>query len=203
MNEAEWRECTDPTTMLVFLRGKASDRKLRLFNCACCRCMWDRMVDERSRQAVEIAEQFADGITSEQSRATNWSSAYHAWIDSLRSNAPKRIKQALFLACHASQDTVSVGSVGVPIDVRLRSSLLRDIFGNSFRPVTVDPAWLTPAVVELTHTIYDERAFDRLPALADSLEDVGCDNADILTHCRGSGPHVRGCWVVDLLLGKE
>jgi hypothetical protein len=82
-------------------------------------------------------------------------------------------------------------------------ALLRDIFGNPFRPVTVDPAWLTVTVVSLATAIYDDRAFDRLPILADALEDAGCDQADILNHCRQPGEHVRGCFVVDLVLGKE
>jgi len=79
----------------------------------------------------------------------------------------------------------------------------RDIFGNPFRPVAIDPRWQTETVVALATGIYAERAFDRMPILADALEDVGCDRADILNHCRGDGPHVRGCWVVDLLLGKS
>lgn len=81
--------------------------------------------------------------------------------------------------------------------------LLRDIFGNPFRPVTLDPRWQSETVVALASGIYAERAFDRMLILADALEDAGCDNADILAHCRGDGPHVRGCWVVDLILGKS
>jgi hypothetical protein len=77
------------------------------------------------------------------------------------------------------------------------------IFGNPFRPVAVDPAWLTSTVVQLAQGIYDDRAFDRLPILADALQDAGCDNDDVLNHCRGDGPHARGCWVVDLVLGKS
>jgi hypothetical protein len=79
---------------------------------------------------------------------------------------------------------------------------MRDIFGNPFRPVTADAAWLTSTVVSLAEGIYADRAFDRLPVLADALMDSGCENADILAHCRRDGPHVRGCWVIDLLLGK-
>ena len=78
--------------------------------------------------------------------------------------------------------------------------------GNPFRPVAVDPAWQAwkdGAIRKMTQAIYDERAFDRLPVLADSFEDAGCDNTAMLTHCRGGGPHVRGCWAVDLMLGKE
>jgi hypothetical protein len=81
--------------------------------------------------------------------------------------------------------------------------LLRDIFGNPFRPVTIDANWLTPTVQNFATAIYDDRAFDRLPILADALEDSGCTNQDILNHCRSGGEHVRGCWVVDLLLGRK
>jgi hypothetical protein len=83
---------------------------------------------------------------------------------------------------------------------------LRCFFGNPFRPVHVAPAvlaWNDATVPRIAQAIYDKRAFDRLPVLADALEDAGCDNADVLRHCREPGEHVRGCWVVDLLLGKQ
>jgi hypothetical protein len=77
------------------------------------------------------------------------------------------------------------------------------MFSNPARPPEFDPTWLSSDVVALARGIYDERAFDRMPILADALQDAGYDNTDILTHCRGPGPHVRGCWVVDLVLGRE
>ena len=83
---------------------------------------------------------------------------------------------------------------------------MRDIFGNPFRSASVNPLWLTwndGTIPNLARALYDDRAFDRLPILGDALEDAGCVNADILAHCRSGGEHVRGCWVVDLLLGKE
>src|SRR5262249_54964478 len=81
--------------------------------------------------------------------------------------------------------------------------ILRDIFGRRpLRPVTINPAWRTSNVTALAQSIYDDRAFDRLPILADALEDAGCDNADVLNHCRQPGEHVRGCWVLDLILDK-
>jgi hypothetical protein len=90
---------------------------------------------------------------------------------------------------------------------QLAGPLLHDIFGPlPFRLVAADPTWMSwngGTVVKLARGIYDDRAFDRLPILADALTEAGCDNADILAHCRQPGPHVRGCWVVDLLLGKE
>jgi hypothetical protein len=82
------------------------------------------------------------------------------------------------------------------------ASLMRCVYGNPFRPVTLDPSWLTATVTCLAQAIYADRAFDRLPILADALEDAGCTNQDILAHCRSGGEHVRGCWVVDLLLAK-
>src|SRR5262245_31387429 len=82
--------------------------------------------------------------------------------------------------------------------------LLRDIFGPlPFRSVQLDSHWLTSNVLDLARTIYEERAINRLPILADALMDAGCSDEDILGHCRSDGPHVRGCWVVDLILGKE
>jgi hypothetical protein len=83
------------------------------------------------------------------------------------------------------------------------AALFRDIFGNPFRPVAFDPSWRTEAVVALARGMYESRDFAPMPVLADALEDAGCADADILAHCRGDGPHVRGCWVVDLVLGKS
>ena len=80
--------------------------------------------------------------------------------------------------------------------------LLRDIVGNPFRPAAFDPSWRISTAVALAEGIYADRAFDRLPILADALEDAGCGHPDVLAHCRGDGPHARGCWVVDLVLGK-
>jgi hypothetical protein len=82
------------------------------------------------------------------------------------------------------------------------AEFMRHIVGNPFRPVAVNPAWLTPAVVQLARAVYDERRFAELPVLADALEEVDCTDAEILGHCRGPGPHPLGCWVVDSLLGK-
>jgi hypothetical protein len=104
------------------------------------------------------------------------------------------------------EDDSSAGIWWKPIEQR-QAGLLRDVFGPlPFRPLSTDSQWLTwndSTVIKLAQAIYEERAFDRLPILADALEEAGCSNPDILAHCRGPGPHVRGCWVVDLLLGKE
>ena len=91
-------------------------------------------------------------------------------------------------------------------ELRWQSNLVRDILGNPFRPVWFDPSWIAwndGTVRKLAQVISDDRAFDRLPILADALEDAGCTDTDILGHCRNGGEHVRGCWVVDALLGKS
>jgi hypothetical protein len=85
----------------------------------------------------------------------------------------------------------------------IQSDLIRDIIGNPFRPVIFDPSWLDSTVIELARSIYDARDFDRMPMLGDALEKAGCNNRTILDHCRGQVKHVRGCWVVDHLLGKS
>jgi hypothetical protein len=85
---------------------------------------------------------------------------------------------------------------------REQCELMRCLFPNPFRPVSFADSWLSETVVALASAIYAERAIDRLPILADALEEAGCDHPDILAHCRGTGPHVRGCWVVGLVLGK-
>ena len=86
------------------------------------------------------------------------------------------------------------------------TQLIRDIFGNPFRPAQIDNSWLTwnnKTIPRIAQLIYDERKFEDLPILADALTDAGCNDEQILEHCRQKGGHVRGCWVVDLLLGKE
>src|SRR5262249_60440752 len=87
---------------------------------------------------------------------------------------------------------------------RAQAELLRDLFGPlPFRAAALSPSHRTPDAVGLATAIYEERAFDRLPILADALEEAGCTDPDVLGHCRAPGPHIRGCWVVDLVLGKQ
>jgi hypothetical protein len=94
-------------------------------------------------------------------------------------------------------------STKLQTDRAWHSQLIREIFGNPFRPVTLEPSWLTSTVVSLARQIYESRDFSAMPILADALQDAGCDNENILNHCRGGSGHVRGCFVVDLLLGKS
>ena len=213
MNEIEWLACADPTPMLGFLRGKASDRKMRLFAVACCRRIWHLLTDERSRRAVEVGELFADGDVDEKevSSAKTAANAIHfdAATPDIFCSAAHAAACAFYAVTSPSILTFAAANraahcVGAKKESEQQEQcrLFRDIFANPFRPITLNPNWLTPNVVALAQAIYDDRAFDRLPVLADTLEETGCDDADILAHCRQVGPHVRGCWVVDLLLGK-
>jgi hypothetical protein len=91
-------------------------------------------------------------------------------------------------------------------ELKIQADLLREIFGNPFRPTSIDPAWHTwngGTIPSLARAIYDEKAFDRLPILGDALEEAGCSDPEILDHCRREGGHVRGCWVLDLVLGRR
>jgi hypothetical protein len=81
-------------------------------------------------------------------------------------------------------------------------AVVRDVFANPFRKVASDRKWSTAVVTGVARQVYDSRDFSAMPILADALQDAGCEDTDILDHCRGNGPHVRGCWVVDLVLGK-
>lgn len=224
MTEDEWLDASDPTPMFEHLRGKASERKLRLFACACCRLVWNVLVDERSRLAVETAERFADGLVSDGEAQAAFAAACKASLEVRGGPLPGEM---LLLRRHHDPDelwrgaftaafTVGHGAGNIQSHVRAaevrlvdgvtRSRLLRDLFGNPFRPISIDPTWLTwkdGAVVKVARAIYEERIYDRLPLLADALENAGCHDMNILSHCWEIGPHVQGCWVIDLLLGKE
>jgi hypothetical protein len=202
MTEAEWLAAIDPTLMLEFMRGKASDRKLRLFACAWGFDVWKRMLDERSRKAILTAELFADGLVDSISLRVAFDGA---------TAATKALTWASQVAVTASYEGYDMDRAISQIEhelggtkrVQSTCERLRCLFGNPFRPVAVEPPWLTSDVLALATGVYEEKAFDRMPILADALMDAGCDNEDILNHCRQLGEHVRGCWVVDLILGKS
>jgi hypothetical protein len=222
MTEAEWLKCSDPTAMLAQLRDKASERKLRLYTCAHCRLVWHWLIEERSRSAVEVAEHYADGLITEEDREVAFREACTASIAVRRCpeksdtilrlrqpRDPDRLYRAAFFAAFAAGS--GVGNITAQIrgdNAHLvgkvtRSRLLHCIFGNPFRPASIKPPWLTTNIILQAQSIYDGRSFNCLPSLANSLDENGCDNKDMLSHCRSLEPHVRGCWVVDLALGKN
>jgi hypothetical protein len=239
MTEDEWLACTDTQKMLTFLRGKARDRKLRLFACACHRRARQVPGDDELLKAVDSLERYADGPVGgwgpgaiERAEGAvigpgdrGWRSI--PWVEHAASYAvaratwpePQRLEAAEAAAFPGTSEGPSAARTARDLEVAYyravyagrgeQCRLLRDILGNPFRPVTVTPAWRTPQVVALAQAAYDQRELPagtldvaRLAILADALEDAGCDQPDLLGHLHGPGPHVRGCWAVDLLLGK-
>jgi hypothetical protein len=228
MTEAEWLACPSAMKMLPFLRERASNRKLRLFACACCRRIWSLLVDERSRRAVEVLERYVDGEATKQELGAAQGAAALAvgqWhCRHRRSPEEHRLGDAAEAAKRAARPSDHKASLhetvrhaiscarsaehrrtGFSLEPNLfQASVLRCVLGSLlFRPVLVLPDWRTPTVLALAQGIYHDHATDRHPILGDALEDAGCTDLDILGHCRGSGEHYRGCWVIDLLLGKE
>ena len=256
MDEAEWLVCEEPRPMLEYLRGKASDRKLRLFACGCCRRLWDLLPSDLNRQAVQAIEEYPDTVSGElypegvfshpvlgealvasSSQEILWNCGLveptgtfdlvalleavrrsHGYVldRSLAYRAVKSLGRSFYkstpLKCAVSVALRAAGAKGeggTRAEAAEQAALLRDVLGNPFRPVSLDPTWLTPTVVGLAQAAYDERILpagtldaDRLAILADALEDASCTDTAILSHLRGTGPHVRGCWVVDCLLKK-
>ena len=227
--------------MLAYAQDKLSQRRLRLFACACCRQVWDQLTDEWSRRAVEVAERYADG----DDKSGEFNEFAGTTLTGCLVNKMGNCGRVLAFT----------GRLG--LNTARQAALLREIVGNPFRPVTLcgqEPwphsnaapgwngcllclgvlRWNDGTVPRLAQAIYDERAWDRMPILADALQEAGCEDEEILRHCRGyerchnpdcesinrtrswscrpcngtcwiplCGPYVRGCWVLDLLLGKE
>ncbi|AMV27511.1 hypothetical protein VT84_24130 [Gemmata sp. SH-PL17] len=218
MTEAEWLESDDPYLLLDVQRTRANDqqlplrararfspRQVGLWIVACCRQDEELMEGSRERAAVEWAGRVL-GSAIECAEAWEPSDA-----DPYRMGAAAY--RCLCVAhCVLGGDDARAASLArealeILLDVDaepylLFCDLLRDIVGNPFRPVTFSPAWRTSTAVTLAAQMYESREFSVMPILADALQDAGCDSADVLNHCRVPGVHVRGCWVVDLVLGK-
>jgi hypothetical protein len=231
VTEAEWRAATDPQKMLNFLRGRASERKLRLFAVACCRHVWPLLRDQRSRTSVEISERFADGNVGETAMVGAGKDANRVWalaVDGLNdfsdaeTDAAEAAEYVAWSEEEAYSAAVNVARILISAARFLDSQaaqkstechLLQDIFrGEITASSTVRQNWLLSndgAVRKLSKFAYAKRALPQgsldstsLALLADALEDTGCTDADLLGHLRGPGPHVRGCWALDLVTGR-
>ena len=211
MTEQEWLACSDPAPMFRLVEEWANDRKLRLFAVACCRSIWHLITYEQARAMVAAAERYADRPGKELELwsypgnfppdhwpgdpahlAARETSFVHARVGSRRARA---------FAVDAVR--ASGGATERTDEWRRQCRLIRCVFGECFCRGDIDPAWVTPTIKKMAELAYEERRFDDLPILGDALEDAGCDNADILNHCRQPGEHGRGCWVVDLLTGRS
>jgi hypothetical protein len=240
VTEAEWLAATDSEPMSVFLRRATSDRKMRLFACACCRAVWPAFTEPSGRRSVDVAEQFADGLIDRpELRAAHAQAEAAGFLELLAWRASDPVARIAAEAAAVDSATVhaALTAAGYPAQLwsgdpadqihrdgpcgegacaeyrRRAADLLRCIFGNPFRIApTVDSAWLIwqgGTAQQLARAVYKERHLPegtldpyRLALLADALEDAGCSDAALLGHLRGPGPHVRGCWALDLISGR-
>ena len=231
MDEAQWL-AGDRPKMLEYLHKRASERKRRLFAAACCRRIWHLLGDERSEAAVVMAEQFADGeanssalLHAELEAHLAYSVARDAsgWVVMEARNAAYCVVcsgvgwDIADVTAGAVVDTVRAatgiqrkGQLARKEEIAAQVTLIRCVFANPFRPVAFDPAWRIPLVKQLAQAAYEQRALpsgelnaDRLAVLADALEEAGCAEQSVLDHLRGPGPHVRGCFALDLARGLE
>jgi hypothetical protein len=202
--------------MLEFLCDKVSERKLRLFAAECCHRTRDLFDDPWSQEAVRIAERLATGSVGAVEREMAWDETMYdlecvesgtegdaVWFARLTAH------NALASGAYRAAQMAASSAIHTFPDLAFREILanaVRDIFANPFRPaIVVAPdvfIWRGGLVPQLAASIHDACDFGRLPVLADALEDAGCVDAELLGHLRGPGMHVRGCFALDLLLGK-
>jgi len=207
--------------MLAFLRGKLSARKLLLFSAACKRAgNWSRLPPEW-RRCAELEELYADQQASLDELIAVWRFQISAQeeddIDPLSiawGEAYEMAKDTGEWAVYdAGQEGADVSEIGEFVfdtayqaAVARQCQLIREIVGNPFCSVGVDPSWLAwrdRTVEKLAKAIYEEARWPDVPVLADALEEAGCTDVVILQHCREQMAHIRGCWAVNLLLGKQ
>jgi hypothetical protein len=221
MTEAEWLVCEDPTPMLAALTPETCLRKSRLFMVACCRRHFGKVVEQECKEAIEAAERFADGSEQLQTLIRLRERLPPADPDSYA--IPLAFPAAAYwithgedtqgnqVRCLMEQVVLLMQDVGGRGEQAAQAALLLDIFGNPFSPpASLVPSLRTRAALSLAQAAYDARLLPsgfldpaRLAVLSDALEDAGCTDATILSHLRSPGPHVRGCWALDLILGKS
>lgn len=210
MTASEWDACTDPDCMLSLLTSSgASERKLRLHLAAICRCLRPRLMDERSREAVRIAELFADGIADKKQLATAYQQSHHVLVESTLRWSHSTTLQAVWLAGAVAGEATNLLPTRVPLEKEVRVALIREIFGG-LRPTVIGTGRIDSTVVKLARAVYEDQdarsgLLDnaRLGVLADVLEESGINDAKLLGHLRGNRFHFRGCFALDAILGRS
>ena len=193
--------------------GLATERKYRLFAVACSRRIWHLFSDDLWRCAVEVSEGYADGLATEAELEATGEEIEASFDQDGLSEAQRWVRgiaaghvfdRSYRLAGQVSGECLrALGQRHEGPEEQAQCDIIRDMFPNPFRPVSFSPEWRTDTAIAVARQMYESREFGAMPILADALQDAGCDNEDILSHCRGPGPHVRGCWVIDLVLSKE
>jgi hypothetical protein len=211
----DWPTCDDPDRMLVALGDTLTDRKMLLFACGCLRLVEGRL-PPAVRGVADGFERAADGSAAASRKSVLWNLAAALGGDPAGVAAfayglvplGARLLGRQVVAAARAVERADPGTLTNPVAISThhpaQAALLRDLHGPTFVRPAFDPTWRTDAVVGLAQAAYDGKAFDRLPILADALEDAGCADAFVLKHCRDTAfTHAKGCWVVDLVLGME
>jgi hypothetical protein len=230
MTEAEWNACSDPARMLDWMReqGRLSSRKARLLALGYCRHALS-VFPRRGRAILEFGDEFADGVAGEtdlealagdvlgcplgrpaDSLALAEPVSRCWWLvmtlATARTDELIRLTNSIADAVPRETEMAPHATLGsrarTETERSFQCELLRDLVTNPFRPPAWIDAWRTSEVVALATAIYEQRSFDLMPVLGAAISDAGCTDEGILGHYGGRGPHVRGCWVVDLLLKR-
>lgn len=233
MTEAEWLGAKFADPLLEFIEPTVSDRKLHYYAIACARRITPLLTHPSSLDGIDVLEQFAEGkCSAEHLEKLKWhiegaaycvESGYAPWLDVLTQLTESMWLEIIEYPTEIIGDPRSIityaayyidGIVSrvprerqrpIPTHYGLFRPvwLVYEIFGNPFRRVKFKSKWRSETVLSLAHQMYDSKNFSAMPILADALEDSDCDSEDLLNHCRGPGPHVRGCWAVDAILTKK
>jgi len=223
MTEAEWLASNDPVAMLAVVQERVTDRKARLFASVCLNLIAGRLDDPRIAETIRILEMWLRGDLSGSAIGDERRGSLTAHVLAIP-HAPgpfsDDIMQIVMAALGGSGPKIRVVAylclqvlIARPHpqhreDARQwerdrQVQLIREMFGNAIRPVNFNPSWRTSDAVALAQTMYDSREFGAMPILADALQEAGCDNEEVLSHCRDTSlTHIRGCWVVDLVLHR-
>jgi hypothetical protein len=202
--------------MVNFVQENASDRKLRLFAVACCRINEHLLPNNNLRDSIGVIEDYADGLANNKDLQK-----VYTYADRLTSSLKD------FLAVFSTRSVAVAASMTSnfafqarelsdmlysqtkpwqhPTAWDLHIPLLHEIFGNPFQTAQTRFKLKSESrtVVKLAKKLYDKKEFEQMPLLAEALEKAGCSDHDLVSHCRAKVVHVRGCWALDLILGKE
>lgn len=223
MTDEEWLESADPGAMLQAVRRLWNPRRCGLLGVACCRRAWG-VIESSNQRVVEALEQKLEGQIDDAAWAAVMSGlvteddvmyrggtylervAAGAVESVARGDCVSTLSDLSGAVAYARLQTDEEDAVWREIEraeAAAQAGLVRDVFGLPQRPLPFHPAWRSAEVMAIARAIYADQDFARMPSLADALARTGCANPHVLGHCRGDGPHVRGCWAVDLLLGKD